>query len=258
MLIDTHAHLDDAQFDTDRAEVLQRAEQAGVRRIISVGITRQTSSAAWSLARQFPQVAAAVGIHPNSAADAAPDDWDEIERLTSMPGVVAVGETGLDRHWNFTPFPVQEDYFARHLDLSRRTGLPLIIHSRDCDADMIRLLRHEYDRRGPLRGVMHSFSSDQMHAEAYLAMGLYISFAGMLTYKTADALRQVAANIPEDRLLIETDCPYLSPAPLRGRRNEPANVRILAEYLAQLRGRSVERLAETTSRNARNLFDRLH
>lgn len=257
MLIDTHAHLDDARLASELREVLQRAEQAGVIRVITVGITRESSLAAMELARRFPIVAAAVGIHPNSAAEAAPHDWDEVERLAATGSVVAIGETGLDRHWDFTPFAMQEEYFARHLELSRRTGLPLIIHSRDCDADMERVLRDEYNRRGPLLGVMHSFSSGIEQAEAYLAMGLSISFAGMVTYKNAEPLRQVAARIPEDRLLLETDCPYLAPVPVRGQRNEPAYVRYIAECLARVRGVSLEQLATATTQNSRRLFARL-
>ena len=256
-LIDTHAHLDDARFDGERADVLRRASEVGVQRVLTVGISRESSLAAVNLARQFPTVRAAVGIHPNSAAEAAPTDWDDIVRLTQDANVVAVGETGLDRHWDFTPFPVQIDYFARHLELARRTGLPLIIHSRDCDEEMRRFLREEYDRRGPLRGVMHSFSSGINQAEAYLAMGLHISFAGMVTYKSAEPLRQVAAQIPEDRLLIETDCPYLAPVPVRGQRNEPAYVRHTAECLAQVRQIPLNELAELTTRNAQRLFTRL-
>jgi TatD DNase family protein len=256
-LIDTHAHLDDARFDGERADVLRRASEVGVQRVLTVGISRESSLAAVNLARQFPTVRAAVGIHPNSAAEAAPTDWDDIVRLTQDANVVAVGETGLDRHWDFTPFPLQIDYFARHLELARRTGLPLIIHSRDCDEDMLRFLQEEYDRRGLLRGVMHSFSSHITQAEAYLAMGLHISFAGMVTYKSAEPLRQVAAQIPEDRLLIETDCPYLAPVPVRGQRNEPAYVRHTAECLAQVRQIPLNELAELTTRNAQRLFTRL-
>lgn len=255
-LVDTHAHLDDARFAPDLDEVLRRAADAGVAWILSVGTTRPSSLAAVTLARWCPQIRAAVGIHPNSAGEALSTDWDEILRLTSDPIVVALGETGLDRHWDFTPFPVQEEFFDRHLEASRRTGLPLIIHSRDCDADMLRVLRAEFDRHGPLRGVMHSFSSGWEQAEAYLSMGLYISFAGMVTYKNAEALRDVAARIPDDRLLLETDCPYLAPVPVRGRRNEPAFVQHTAECLARVRGVAMSELAARTTRNAHSLFDR--
>src|SRR5205814_5320824 len=138
--------------------------------------------------------------------------------------VVALGETGLDRHWNYTPFPQQEDFFARHLELGRRLDLPVVIHCREAEADVVRMLRGNFERQGPIRGVMHSFTGDAATAEACLAMGLYLSFAGMVTYKSAQPLREVARGVPLERILVETDSPYLAPVPLRGKRNEPANV----------------------------------
>ena len=182
------------------------------------------------------------------------DDWATIVALAAAPRVVALGETGLDRHWDLTPFPQQEDYFARHLALSRQTGLPLIIHCREAEVDVVRMLRADFDRHGPVRGVMHSFTGDGPTAAACLEMGLYISFAGMVTYKSAADLRAVAATIPVDRLLVETDCPYLAPVPVRGQRNEPAYVAHTAALLAQVRGVPVADLAEQTTKNARMLF----
>ncbi|MBV9125769.1 MAG: TatD family hydrolase, partial [Planctomycetes bacterium] len=197
---------------------------------------------------------ATVGIQPNQVAEAGPGDWDEVVRLVSQPRVVAVGETGLDRHWDFTPFGQQEDYFARHLELARKHGLAVVIHCREAEADVVRMLRADYERHGPVRAVMHSFTGDAATAEACLAMGLHISFAGMLTYKNAQALREVAAGIPLDRLLVETDSPYLAPVPVRGRRNEPAFVVHTAACLAGIKGVAVAVLAEQTTRNARTLF----
>src|SRR5262249_42567203 len=164
--------------------------------------------AGWEPARRFPMLRSTAGIHPNHAAEAAPGDWDAVVRLTDDPLVVALGETGLDRHWNFTPFPQQEEYFTRHLELSRKTGLPVVIHSRDCDADTLRMLKDEFDRHGPIRGVMHSFTGSAELAAACLEMSLFISFAGMITYKNAAKLRAVAATVPVDRLLVETDSPF--------------------------------------------------
>jgi TatD DNase family protein len=255
MLCDTHAHLFDDRFAADLPAVLDRAAAAGVERVVAVGIDAPSNRATVELARRFPLAVAAVGIQPNHAAEAGPGDWDEVVRLAGAgPPVVAVGETGLDRYWDRTPFPVQEDYFARHLGLARRLALPVVIHCRDAEADVVRVLRDEFDRRGPVRGVMHSFTGDRATAEACLAMGLHVSFAGMVTYKTAADLRAVAAAVPADRLLVETDCPYLAPVPVRGKRNEPAFVAHTAATLAAARGEPADALAEQTTRNARALF----
>src|SRR5207253_7797575 len=173
---------------------------------------------------------------------------DEVVQLVTRPRVVAVGETGLDRHWDDTPFAQQEEYFARHLELARRHQFAVVIHCREAEADMVRMLRAEYERHGPVRGVMHSFTGDAATAEACLAMGLYLSFAGMVTYKNAQALRDVAAQVPLERLLVETDSPYLAPVPVRGQRNEPAYVAHTAACLAAVRGLEPARIAEQTTR----------
>lgn len=253
-LIDTHAHLDDDRFAEDRPAVVERARAAGVVQVITVATTAATSRVSVDLAATFPTVWATVGIQPNHVAEAAPGDWDEVVRLAAAPRVVALGETGLDRYWDYAPFPLQEDYFARHLELSRRTGLPVVIHCRDAEADVVRMLRDDFDRHGPVRGVMHSFTGSAEAARACLAMGLFLSFAGMVTYKNAQNLRDVAREVPADRLLIETDSPYLAPVPVRGQRNEPAFVAHTAALLAQVRGVSVAELAAQTTRNARTLF----
>ena len=253
-LIDTHAHLDDKQFADDLPAVLDRARAAGVVQIVAVGTTAGDSAACAALAAAHPNIFATAGVHPNHAAEAAPTAWDEVVALAGKSEVVGVGETGLDRHWDYTPFPVQEDYFSRHLGLSRRAHKPVVIHCREADADVLRMLRADFDRHGPIRGVMHSFVGDAEMAGACLAMGLVLSFAGMLTYKNAQALREVAAKLPLERLLVETDCPYLSPVPLRGKRNEPAHVVHTAACLAGLHGVTPEALAERTTRPARELF----
>ncbi len=255
MLFDTHAHLFDERFAGDLPAVLERAAAAGVGRVVCVGIDRDTSAASLDIARRFPAaVVAAVGLQPNHVAEAAAGDWDEVVRLAADPRAAALGETGLDRYWDRAPFPQQEDYFARHLDLSRRTGKPVVIHCREAEADVVRVLRADFDRHGPVRGVMHSFTGDAATAEACLAMGLYVSFAGMVTYKTAADLRAVAKAVPADRLLVETDCPYLAPVPHRGKRNEPAFVAHTAAVIAAERGESAATLAARTSENATALF----
>jgi TatD DNase family protein len=253
-LIDTHAHLDDERFAADLPAVLDRAAAAGVVRVLTIGVDLATSRAAVGLAARHPVLAAVVGIQPNHAAEAAPADWDEVTDLAARPEVVGVGESGLDRYWDRAPFPLQEDYFARHLHLARRLGKPIVIHCRQAEADVVRVLRAEFDRHGPVRGVMHSFSGDADTAAACVAVGLHVSFAGMLTYKTAADLRAVAATVPADRLLVETDSPYLAPVPVRGKRNEPAFVRHTADCLAAVRGVTAEVIADQTTRNARELF----
>jgi TatD DNase family protein len=255
--IDTHAHLDAEQFHGDRQEVIARALEAGVQRIICPGITADSSQTAVRLAETYDVVYAAVGIQPNYCGQAPPGDWDRIVAMVAHPRVLAVGETGLDRHWDFTPIEVQQDYFARHLRLAQEHDLPVVIHCREAEADVLAMLR-EAAARGPLAGVMHAFSGEASFAEACLEMGLYVSFAGAVTYRNRkfEPLRAAAATIPDDRLLIETDSPYLVPHPLRGKqkRNEPANIVSTAQRLADLRGRSVEQLVVQTSANARRLF----
>jgi TatD DNase family protein len=253
-LLDTHAHLDAEQFAGEVAAVIARAHAAGVVQVIAVATTAPSSATCVKLAGEHASVFATVGIHPNEAVDARVEDWDDMLRLAREARVVGIGETGLDRHWHRTPFALQEEYFARHLELGRQLGRAVVIHCRDCEADILRMLREAYERHGPIRGVMHSFTGSLATAEACLAMGLHLSFAGMLTYKNANELRAVAVRVPLERVLVETDSPYLSPVPLRGKRNEPANVVHTAACLAGLHGIDAEEMAERTTRNARELF----
>ncbi|MCE9548045.1 MAG: TatD family hydrolase [Planctomycetia bacterium] len=252
-LFDTHAHLDQPEFDADRDEVIRRAAEAGVGSILCVGIGAESSEAAVILAAKYPGVYAAVGVQPNYCAQAQPGDWDRIVALVGRPKVVAMGETGLDRHWDYSPFELQQDYFDRHLRLSQETSLPFIVHTRESDADVLPMLR-EARQRGPLCGIMHSFTGSVATAEECLSLGMHISFAGMVTFKKSDELRRVAATIPAERLLVETDSPYLAPHPLRGKRNEPANLVHTVACLAETRGCTSEELARVTTANARNLF----
>jgi TatD DNase family protein len=253
-LIDSHAHLDDTKFHADLDAVLERAAGAGVVRVVTIATTAASSRASVELAERHPILAATVGLQPNNLAEEAPGAWNQVVALANRPEVAALGETGLDRHWDFTPFDVQEDYFARHLELARKLERPVVIHCREAEADVVRMLRTDFDRHGPVRGVMHSFTGDSLTAQACLAMGLHISFAGMLTYKSAQNLRDVAAHVPIDRLLVETDSPYLAPVPVRGQRNEPAFVVHTARCLAQTLAVDFDTLAEQTTRNARSLF----
>lgn len=251
---DTHAHLDAEEFDGDRTDVIARANAAGVQNIVAIGTTADTSARCVEIAEQYPGVLAAVGIQPNYVHEAAANDWNRIVDLAKRPGVVAVGETGLDRYWDYAPFDLQQDYFDRHLRLSQETDLPFVVHMRDCEADILAMLR-EARIRGPLSGVMHSFTGPTEMASECLAMGLYISFAGMVTYKKSTDLRATATAIPADRILIETDSPYLSPEPVRKiRRNEPAHIVHTARGLAEARGESLEQFSAQTTQNARALF----
>ncbi|MGP0070243.1 MAG: TatD family hydrolase [Isosphaeraceae bacterium] len=252
-MIDTHAHLDDHRLRVDWDGVLERARQAGVLQIVAIGTTAADSAEVLGLAQAYRGIYASVGIHPNNAAEAAEGDWSRIVDLAGQPGVVALGETGLDRYWDRTPFPTQQEWFGRHLELSHQLDLPVVIHCRDCQSELIGQLR-QLGR--PIRGIQHSFTGSWDDARAYLDLGLHLSFAGMLTYtnKSLDALRDVAARIPLDRILVETDSPYLSPHPFRGRTNEPARVALTARRLAEIRGLPAEELARITTENARSLF----
>ncbi len=252
-LIDTHCHLDSDDFDRDRPEVISRAIAAGVERMVAIAVAADSSAAVVRLAAENEAVYAAVGIHPNYTAEAKPGDWDRVVALAGEPKVVALGETGLDRFRDHASFESQQEYFARHIALSQQRGLPFVVHMRACEADVLEMLR-DFAQRGPLLGVMHSFTGDEAMAAECVALGLYISFAGMVTYKKSDALRTVAATIPADRILVETDSPYLAPEPLRGKRNEPANVVHTAARIAAVRGQSVEDFAVQTTANGRRLF----
>lgn len=256
-LIDSHAHLDDEQFGGILNDVLLRAADAGLDRILSVGTTAGSSRKTVQLARQFDIISAAVGIQPNYCAKAQAGDWDLVQQLIDDPNVVAIGETGLDRYWDHTPFELQQDYFDRHLRLAQSENVPFVVHMRDCSDDILVMLREAHSR-GPLRGVMHSFTGDADMARECVGLGMYISFAGMVTYKKSNDLREVAGLIPEDRILIETDSPYLSPHPKRGvRPNEPALLVHTLECVAQCRGMSSTEIGHVITANTRRLFDRM-
>ena len=251
--IDTHAHLDDARF-ADLPEVLRRSSAAGVASILTIGIDLATSRAAVHLADMHANLFAVVGIQPNHVAEAAASDFADIEALAAHPKVVAIGESGLDKYWDRAPFPLQQDYFRRHLALARRLRKPIVIHGRSAEPDCVELMTADFAEHGPVAGVMHSYTGDTATALASIDLGLHISFAGMLTYKTAESLRETASRIPADRVLVETDAPYLAPVPHRGKRNEPAFVVETAAVLAQCLKIDLSSLAEMTTANARRLF----
>jgi TatD DNase family protein len=252
-LVDTHAHLDDRRLRADLQGVLARAAQEGVSQIIAIGTTAASSAGTLQLAQEHQGIFAAAGVHPNDAAKTGQQDWPLILDMIGRPGLVAIGETGLDRYWDHTPFAEQQEWFDRHLALAHDHDLPIVIHCRDCQNDIIQQLK-QLGR--PVRGVMHSFTGSWDDAEVYLALGLHLSFAGMITFtnKALDALRDVAARIPLDRLLVETDSPYLTPHPFRGKLNEPARTSLTAAKLAEVRGLRLAELAELSTANARALF----
>lgn len=254
-LVDTHCHLDDESFLADIDEVVSRAVEVGVGRIIVPAIDRDNIHDVLKLATRFEGVYGAVGIHPNSAASWQ-DEWlHELRSLANRRKVVAIGEIGLDYYWDKTPATVQRRAFRLQLDLAAELSLPVIIHNRDASADVIEHLAASPLNGRDRPGVLHSFSGDWAMAEAVLEMGFYLGFTGPLTYKKADSLREIAARAPLDRILIETDAPYLTPHPFRGRRNEPAYVRMVGERLAELRGLSLEDIGRITTANAERLFN---
>lgn len=268
MLADTHCHLNFESFDQDRSEVLERAAQAGVQRVLNPGIDVETSQAAVELAQAYPAVYAAVGVHPNDAAGWRESTLDELRRMAADPKVVAIGEIGLDYYWQRSAPALQQEVFQQQLFLAADLGLPVVIHVRnhsaeDCRAmqDVLDILEewqlglaargHELAERP---GVLHSFSGDLQDARRAIASGFYLGVTGPVTYKKADTLRQVVAGITADRLLIETDAPFLTPHPHRGERNEPAYVRFTAEKIAVVREMELENLVQITTESAERLF----
>ena len=255
MYFDTHAHLDNQQLSPIVDDIVQRAVDAGVTAMTAIGTDVVTSRRCVEIAKQFENVFAAVGVHPTVCQNFdANETWKSIVELTADPDVVAIGETGLDLHWDTSTFELQKQWFQRHIDLSFETGLPLVIHMRACESEIVEMLEQSAIE-GRINGIMHSFTGSLHTAERCLKLGMYISFAGMVTFKKSDDLRAVAAAIPDDRLLIETDSPYLSPHPLRSKRpNEPSYIVHTAACLADVKNISPEALGKITTENARRLF----
>lgn len=254
MLIDSHAHIQGSEFSADVEQVIRRASEADVKKIIVVGGAGDLSSndAALELAKSFPGLFATVGMHPHDAKEVDEEAFQRMEALARNPKVVAVGETGLDFYYDHSPRQVQIELFCRFIQMARETGLPLVVHDREAHREIADLLRRE--GKGDLQGVIHCFTGDYEAAKEFLDLGFYLSFTGIVTFKNADPLRDVVRRLPLERILIETDSPYLAPVPYRGKRNEPAFVRFVAETIARVRGVPLQEVAETTTRNARDLF----
>ncbi|MBS3975751.1 MAG: TatD family hydrolase [Syntrophomonadaceae bacterium] len=252
MLIDTHAHLNDKDFKHDLPLVLERASQAGVTRIINVGYNLEASRQSVRLAETYPGMYAAVGFHPHDAKNFSSADLEELRKLAKATKVLAIGEMGLDYYRDLSPRPVQQETFRQQIALAKEMKLPVIVHDRDAHGDTVTVLRQE--KAADVGGVLHCFSGSWEMARQCLNLGFYISLAGPVTYKNAHTPKEVARLVPSDRLLIETDAPYLTPEPYRGKRNEPAYVLEVAIEIAKIRKVSLEELAATTTANARRLF----
>ncbi len=256
-LIDTHAHLDYPHLYDQIDDVLARADEAGIKQIISIGVKLSTADKPKQIAETYDNVWCSIGIHPHEAEnEPLACDINAIRDAANHPKVVAIGEAGLDYFYDNAPRQMQADSLRAQITVARELDLPIIIHSRDADDDMADILEDEY-RKGAYKGVLHCFSSGAKLAERALAIGFYVSFSGIVTFKSAAEIQAVAMNVPDDRILVETDAPFLAPVPKRGQKNEPAFTRHTAEFLAELRGMTLEALAETTTQNAKNLFHKM-
>jgi TatD DNase family protein len=250
MLIDTHTHLDSPKFDGDREDVISRAQAAGVDTIVNIGFNRETIPTTMALAEKYSFIYSAVGWHPTDAVDMKlEEDLAWIEKLCAHPKVVAIGEIGLDYYWDTSPKEIQHAVFREQIRLARKVRKPIVIHNRDAHEDVVRILREE--KAEEVGGIMHCFSGSWETAKMCLDINFDISFGGPVTFKNARVPKEVLALVPNDRILLETDCPYLAPHPHRGQRNEPSYVSLVAETAAEIKGISVEEMVILTSRNAR-------
>jgi len=250
MLVDSHCHLDFPDFATERDSVIARARAAGVETMLTISTRLDQFGGVRTIAETYEGIWCSVGAHPHEAADHATLISEQLVALATHPKVVGIGETGLDFHYDLSPRDIQEQVFRAHIEASRASGLPLIIHAREADRDIERIL----DEEQPPPGVLHCFSSGRELAEAAVAMGFYISISGIVTFRNAEELRDIVRDVPLDRLLVETDAPYLAPVPYRGKRNEPAFVAATAAAVATLKGLDPAQLASATRENFFRLF----
>jgi len=250
-LIDSHAHLDFDRFDADRDDVLKRAKDGGVDTVITIGTTIESSRRALSLAEQYSMIHATAGIHPHQADDFKDDDWSKLESLWANDRVIGVGETGLDYFYDYSDRIRQQEVFARHLEAGRLLNYPVIIHIRDAFDDAFGLVESIGANN---RGIVHCFTGGVAECERALSLGMYISLSGIVTFKSAKALREAVAMIPEDRLLVETDSPFLAPVPHRGKRNEPTFVVDVAREVARLRNTDLAHIARISRANTETVF----
>jgi len=253
-LIDSHAHIQGKEYAGETVAVIQRAAEAGVAQIVVVGGAGDMSSntAGVALAESWPNLYATVGMHPHDAKDFGEEELQQLRELAAHPKVIAIGETGLDYYYNHSPREVQRRVFAQFIRLAIETELPLVVHERDAAREAAELLRGE--GMGKARGVIHCFTGDYNAARVYLDLGFYLSFTGIITFKNADPLRDVVRRVPLENMFVETDSPYLTPVPYRGKRNEPAYVRFVAGAIASVKSLNVEEVARVTTNNVRALF----
>lgn len=252
MFFDSHAHLDDGRFDKDRDKIIERAKENKIDNILNPGADLNTSIRAVNLAEKYPMIYAAVGVHPHNVKDMDEDTIEILKALSNREKVVAIGEIGLDFHYDHSPRDVQRKWFKEQIKLAKEVNLPIIIHDREAHGEVFDILK-EHDL-GSLGCVMHCYSSSAELAKEYIKMGIYISIAGPITFKNARKTYEVAKEIPLEWLLIETDSPYLTPTPYRGKRNEPAYVKYVVEKIAEAKGISVEEVGHQTTLNAKKLF----
>ncbi|GGI04105.1 MULTISPECIES: TatD family hydrolase [Mammaliicoccus] len=252
MLIDTHVHLNADQYDEDLQEVIDRALEEGIDRMFVVGFDTKTIERTMKLIDEYEFIYGIIGWHPVDAIDCTEERLEWIEKLSKHPKIIGIGEMGLDYHWDKSPKDVQKEVFRKQIALAKRVQLPIIIHNREATQDCVDILKEE--NASEIGGIMHSFSGSNEIADEILKMNFYISLGGPVTFKNAKQPKEVAQHVPLDRLLVETDAPYLSPHPYRGKRNEPARVKLVAEQIAELRGISYEEVCEATTQNAERLF----
>ncbi|MFP7313603.1 TatD family hydrolase [Bacillus sp. FSL P4-0322] len=252
MLFDTHAHLNAEQYNEDLEQVIERAKSEKVEKIVVVGFDRPTITRAMELIEEYDFIYAAIGWHPVDAIDMTDEDLAWIKDLSQHEKVVAIGEMGLDYYWDKSPKDVQKEVFRRQIALAKEVKLPIVIHNRDATEDVVTILKEE--GAAEVGGIMHCFTGSLETAKACMEMNFYISFGGPVTFKNAKKPKEVVKEIPSEKLLIETDCPYLTPVPFRGKRNEPSYVKYIAEQIAELREISFEELAELTTKNAKKVF----
>lgn len=252
MLIDSHAHLDDEKFEGDRKYLIENLEKNGIELVVNVGADMESSRASVNLADTYDNIYAVVGVHPHAAKEITESSLKEIENLAKNKKVVAIGEIGLDYHYDNSPRDIQKKWFKKQILLAKRLDMPIVVHTREADKDTIEILKEE---REGLRGVIHCFSSDRSQLKEYLNLGFFIALGGPVTFKKTDELKEVAKMIPIEKLLVETDAPYLAPHPYRGKRNEPMFVKQTANLIAELKGMTIEDLALQTNKNTKEIFN---
>ena len=252
MLFDTHVHLNDEQYDQDLKEVIQNALDAGVEKMVVVGFDRPTITKAMALIEEYDFLYASIGWHPVDAIDMTENDLQWIEELSSHPKVVAIGEMGLDYHWDKSPKDIQKEVFRKQIRLAKKVNLPIIIHNREATQDIVEILKEE--KASEVGGIMHCFSGSVDTAKECINMNFFISLGGPVTFKNAKKPKEIAKEIPLSQLLIETDCPYLAPHPYRGKRNEPAYVKLVAEQIAEIKELTYEEVVAQTYQNAKKIF----